>query len=53
MSSLGNGYIEIIGSIVFKGGSKGYIDIHMAFDKAIEGFPGSPAELVVPEELKT
>lgn len=49
ISVLGNGYIEIIGVIIFKDGSKGYVDIHMAFDKAIQNAPGSPGELIVPE----
>ena len=54
ISSLGNGYIEIFGSIIFKDGSKGALDLHMAFDKAIESIPGTPlAELIVSEELKT
>lgn len=30
----GNGYIEIIGTLKFKDGSKGYIDIRMDFDRA-------------------
>ena len=52
ISVLGNGYIEIIGKIIFKDGSKGSIDIHMAFDKAIEGDDESPGELIVPDEFK-
>jgi len=52
ISSLGNGYIEIIGKITFKDGSKGLIDIHMAFDHVLEETPRSPAELIVPEEFK-
>jgi len=51
ISALGNAYIEIIGTLIFKDGSKGYIDIHMAFEKAIESFPGMPAELLVPDEF--
>lgn len=53
ISSLGNGYIQIIGTIIFKDASKGYVDIHMAFDKAIENSPESPAELIVPAEFST
>jgi len=52
ISQLGNGYIEIIGSIVFKDGSKGYVDIHMAFDHAIENSPNLPSELIVPAEFR-
>jgi len=48
ISVLGNAYIEIIGSLVFKDGSKGFIDIHMAFDHAIESLAGLPGELIVP-----
>jgi hypothetical protein len=52
ISALGNGYIEIIGSIKFKDGSKGFIDIHMAFDRAIENSPDLPSELIVPDEFR-
>ena len=48
ISSLGNAYIEIIGTIIFKDGSKGYIDIHMAFDNAIK----YSTELIVPDEFR-
>ena len=52
ISGLGNGYIDIIAGITYKDGSKGDMKIHMAFDKAIENFPGLPSELVVPDEFK-
>jgi Short C-terminal domain len=52
ISILGNAYIEIIGSIVFKDGTKGGVDIHMAFDRAIEYSGKSPGELLVPDEFK-
>ena len=52
ISSLGNGYIEIVGSMTYKDGSKGYIDIHMAFDRAIEDDPELPSELIVPGEYR-
>lgn len=52
ISVLGNGYIEIVGSIVYKDGSKGWIDIHMAFDRAIENNPNLPSELTVPAEYR-
>lgn len=53
ISALGNGYVQIIGTIIFKDASKGYVDIHIAFDKAIENSPESPAELIVPAEFNT
>ncbi|MEO8770369.1 MAG: SHOCT domain-containing protein [Ferruginibacter sp.] len=52
ISSLDNGYIEIVGSMIYKDGSRGYIDIHMAFDLAIEDNPGLPSELIVPDEFR-
>ncbi len=52
ISVLGNGYIEIVGNITFKDGSKGYIDIHMAFDRAIENSLNLPSELLVPDEFR-
>lgn len=52
ISALGNGYIEIIGTMKFSDGSKGYVDIHMAFDKVMESLPGFQGELIVPEEFR-
>ena len=52
ISALGNAYIEIIGTIIFNDGSKGGVDIHMAFDNAIKNFGGLPGELTVPDEFK-
>jgi len=52
ISALGNAYIEIIGSIVYSDGSKGTIDIHMAFDHAIGHSPDQPGELLVPAEFR-
>jgi hypothetical protein len=52
VSILGNGYIEIIGHIVYKDGSKGSVDIHMAFDRAIEDALDIPSELIVPDEYR-
>lgn len=46
------GYVDIVGSITFKDGSKGIIEIQMAFDKAIENDPGLPSELSVPPEFR-
>ncbi|HMK03176.1 MAG TPA: SHOCT domain-containing protein [Ferruginibacter sp.] len=47
-----NGYIEITGTITFKDGSKGYLDIHMAFDRAIENSLKLTSELAVPDEFR-
>jgi Short C-terminal domain len=47
-----NGYIEITGVLTFKDGSKGYLDIHMAFDRAIENSLKLPSELIVPDEFR-
>ncbi len=52
ISALGNAYIEIYGRIVFTDGSKGYVDIHMAFDRAIENSPNLPSELIVADEYR-
>lgn len=52
ISSLGNGYILIEGSITFKDSSKGYVVLHMAFDRAIENSPDLPSELIVPAEFR-
>ena len=48
---MGNGYITIIGSITYKDGSKGGINMHVAFDKAIESFDGD-SEIIVPIEFR-
>jgi hypothetical protein len=52
ISALGNAYIEIVGSFMYKDGTKGVIDIHMAFDRAIEYSGKLPGELLVPAEFK-
>jgi len=52
ISALGNGYIRILASITYEDGSSGEINFNMAFDRAIESFPGLPSELVVPDEFK-
>ncbi|MEQ1553064.1 MAG: SHOCT domain-containing protein [Ferruginibacter sp.] len=51
ISSLGNGYITIIGSIIYKDGSKGGVNLHVAFDKAIESVVGD-SEIIVPAEFR-
>ena len=52
ISSLGNGYIQVEGSITFKDSSKGYVVLHMAFDRAIENSADLPSELIVPAEFR-
>ena len=53
ISSYGHAYIEILGTVLYKDGSKGTVDIHMAFDSAIASIdPLQPGELIVPEEFR-
>jgi len=52
VSALGNWYITIIGILIVNNNERGPIEIHMAFDHAIENIPGVPSELVVPDEFK-
>jgi hypothetical protein len=52
VSALGNTYIEVMGTIIYKDGSKGGVDLHIAFDNAIKGLGGLPGELIVPDEFK-
>lgn len=42
------GYVDIIGDIIFKDGSKGIVEIRLDFDQAIENAPDLPSELTVP-----
>lgn len=51
-SVLGNGYIDIVGTLVLKNKRSKDIDIHLSFDYAIENVPGIPGELVVPDEFR-
>jgi hypothetical protein len=46
------GFVDITGSIIFKDGSKGIVEIQIAFDMAIENDPNLPGELVVPPEYR-
>ena len=52
ISGLGNGYIRLEGSITYQDGLKGGMEVNLAFDRAIESFPGLPSELIVPEEFR-
>jgi hypothetical protein len=52
ISALGNGYIEIFGGILYKDGTKGLVDLHIAFDRAIENSLNLPSELIVPDEYR-
>ena len=52
VSVLDNGYIDLTGYITFKNGSKEFIVLHMAFDRAIENSPVLLSELKVPDEFR-
>lgn len=52
ISVLGNAYITIIGTLIIKNTDRMDIEIHMAFDHAIENIPDVPSELVVPDEFR-
>ncbi len=52
ISALGNGYITIIGTLMVNNNERGEIEMHVAFDHAIENIPGVPSELVVPDEFR-
>lgn len=51
-SVLGNAYIDISGTLVLKNKRSKEVEIHLAFDHAIENIPGIPSELVVPDEFR-
>ncbi len=51
-SVLGNAYIDIIGILALKNNRKMEVEIHMAFDHAIENIPGIPSEVVAPDEFR-
>ncbi|MFZ1370220.1 MAG: SHOCT domain-containing protein [Ferruginibacter sp.] len=46
------GYVDIIGTVIFKDSSKGNVVIQVAFDKAIENDPNLHTELVVPPQFR-
>lgn len=51
-SVLGNAYIDITGTVVLKNKRSKDVEIHLAFDHAIENVPGIPSEIVVPDEFR-
>lgn len=52
ISVLGNNYITIIGTVLVNNTDRVDVEIHMAFDHAIENIPGVPSELIVPDEFR-
>ena len=52
ISGLNNGYIVFDGYLIRKDGSRDYIVLQMAFDRAIENSPVLPSEIKVPDELR-
>jgi hypothetical protein len=52
VSQIGNGYITIIGTLYVNNNERGFIELHIAFDLAIENLPGIPSEIVVPERFR-
>ena len=52
ISTLGNAYITVIGTLLVNNTDRMDIEIHLAFDHAIENIPGIPSELIVPDEYR-
>lgn len=52
VSGLNNGYIIFDGILIRKDGSRDYIVLQMAFDRAIENSPILPSEIKVPDEFR-
>jgi hypothetical protein len=52
VSGLNNGYIVFDGYLIRKDGSRDYIVLQMAFDRAIENSPVLPSEIKVPGEFR-
>lgn len=52
VSGLNNGYIVFDGFLIRKDGTRDYIVLQMAFDRAIENSPVLPSEIKVPDEFK-
>jgi hypothetical protein len=51
-SVLGNAYINIIGTLMVNNKEGRELQLHLAFDHAIEDVRGIPGELVVPDEFR-
>ena len=52
VSGLNNGYIIFDGYLIRKDGTRDYIVLQMAFDRAIENSPVLPSEIKVPDEFR-
>lgn len=52
LAAPGEATIDITGAIVFKDGTKGSIELHISFDRAIENIPALPTELEVPASFR-
>jgi hypothetical protein len=52
ISGLNNGYIIFDGYLIRKDGTRDYIVLQMAFDRAIENSPVLPSEIKVPDEFR-
>ena len=52
VSGLNNGYIVFDGYLIRKDGSRDYIILQMAFDRAIENSPVLPSEIKVSDEFR-
>jgi hypothetical protein len=46
------GYVDVIGTIIFKDSTKATIELQIAYDKAIENDPDLFSELTVPSEFR-
>jgi hypothetical protein len=46
------GYVDIIGTITFKDGSAGTVELQIAFDEAIENNTNLPSEIAVPSGFR-
>lgn len=52
ISGLNNGYIVFDGYLIRKEGTRDYIILQMAFDRAIENSPVLPSEIKLPDEFR-
>jgi hypothetical protein len=51
-SVFGIGRIELVGTFIFKDGTKNYMELLLIFDKAIGNSLDLPGELIVPDEFR-